>query len=283
MMSLTSVVIVSACLLIIILMYCVTMNINSMLSDVMADFRIAVFIDDRVSANELSQLRGIILEHPEVTSVIYLTPEENRDIWIEERGINPRLYELLGPGMLRRRLDIYIVSVESVSGVAAWLESPELRQMGISNINHASEVVEQLDSIGRAINSASIAIIAVLAVLSVVIITNTIRLTIDGRKNEISIMKYIGATNQFIRGPFVMEGMLLGLTGSTIAITLVVLFYDGLLNLIIDTFLVNVPRAGDMLVSGNSLFPVLIPAGLLIGGLLGTFSSIATIRRYLDV
>jgi len=257
-------------------------NITSLMSNITSDIVIEAYIDDDTPWGQILSMLEIIREHPDVTSVRYISREENIELWRERGNLNPELFENIDPSMVRQYYLITIITIEAVSGVVEWMESPEMFLMGIANINHAADAVATLNSVNRTISVASVSIIAVLAILSVVIITNTIRLTIDGRKNEISIMKFIGSTNSFIRGPFLLEGMILGLAGSAIPLLLVSTFYDRLINSINNNLLSGVLN-NDLFLSGASLLPVMIPSALFLGGFMGFFSSIVTIRKYLDV
>jgi cell division transport system permease protein len=283
MMSLTSVIIVSACLLIMVLMYCVMANISNLMSNITSNIAVLAYIDNDTPWSRINEIRELVSARPEVRYVEYVDREENLRRWSMRPGFNQELFGRIDPNaVLRQYLEITVVNIEAVSGVARWLESPELFLMGIDNVSHASDDIETLNSINRVISTVSFSIIAVLAVLSVVIITNTIRLTIDGRKNEISIMKYIGSTNSFIRGPFLMEGLMLGLVGSAAPLLLVSTFYDRIINSINNNLLSGVLDQ-SLFLPGRSLLPVMVPSALLIGGLLGTLSSTVTIRKYLDV
>jgi cell division transport system permease protein len=207
--------------------------------------------------------------------------EANLANWIERAGIDPNLFDAMTAAALRERFDLTILDAGYVAEVIQWLESPEMVWRGVGHVNHNMDMVEQLSSINRVVSITSSSIIVVLAVLSVVIIMNTIRLTIDGRKTEIGIMKFIGSTNWFIRWPFILEGMILGAIGSLVPIMLIVSFYDRLVRSIMDNVVIGVRN--DILLSGSDIFPGLIPTTLIIGALLGTFSSFVTIRKYLDV
>ena len=283
MMSFTSVIIVSACLLIMTLMYVVTANLSSMLDEVMTDVRIAIFVEDFVPEGQpLLDMRQTLLDHPHITSIIFFTREENLENMIESLGWEE---DLLGgldrTTLLNRRFDLFVNDVENVHEVVSWLENAPIIAPLVYSISSDEEIIGTLIGINRTITIVSASIIGVLAILSVIIIMNTIRLTIDSRKVQIGIMKFIGATNGFIRGPFIFEGMLLGLVGAAIPLLVVITMYDGLMNSLIYG---NIPDVqGLAFLTGGDLFPILIPAVLGIGAFLGVFSSVVTIRKYLNV
>ena len=127
----------------------------------------------------------------------------------------------------------------------------------------------------------SVVIIAILAIISIGIIMNTIKLTVIIRKNEIGIMKYVGATDWFIRWPFIVEGVIIGLIGAAIPSVISWLSYDR----IVDYFNTHISVLNTLvsLKSGSEIFIVTIPVALLVGALLGAVGSITSVRKHLRV
>lgn len=152
---------------------------------------------------------------------------------------------------------------------------------GIESIRHAQQVTDTLMTIDAIFKVVSVVIIAILAVISVGIIMNTIKLTVFIRKNEIGIMKYVGATDWFIRWPFVVEGVIIGLIGAAIPSIISWLTYDR----IVDYFNTHISMLNTLmsLKSGSEIFLVTIPTALLVGALLGAIGSITSIRKHLRV
>lgn len=283
-MSLSSVIIITACLLIVLVMYSLTANINWITSDVESNIPISAFVCDSVDEGDsLIAILHAISAHEHVSQVEYLSREDNLAVWIEREGFDPVALGLDDgvADFLRRRFDVYVEHSPNVRGVAEWLESPQMEGMGIANVNHPADVVEDLVEFNRALRTTSFIVIAVLTLLSIVITATNVRLTIHSRRNEIGIMKFIGSTDWFIRWPFVLEGLFLGMVGAAAAAAMVVIFYDQMTGIIGDTFLFG---AGNLtLLPGTRLFPQIIPMSLLLGGAIGTVSSVVSIRRYLNV
>ncbi len=152
---------------------------------------------------------------------------------------------------------------------------------GIEAIRHAQQLTDTLLAIDAIFKIVSIVIIAILAVISVGIIMNTIKLTVFIRKNEIGIMKYVGATDWFIRWPFVVEGVIIGLIGAAIPSIISWLSYDK----IVDYFNTHISVLNTLmsLKSGSEIFIVTIPVALLVGALLGAIGSITSVRKHLRV
>ena len=152
---------------------------------------------------------------------------------------------------------------------------------GIESIRHAQQLTDTLMAIDAIFKIVSVVIIAILAIISIGIIMNTIKLTVFIRKNEIGIMKYVGATDWFIRWPFIVEGVIIGLIGAAIPSVISWLSYDR----IVDYFNTHISVLNTLvsLKSGSEIFIVTIPVALLVGALLGAVGSITSVRTHLRV
>ena len=152
---------------------------------------------------------------------------------------------------------------------------------GIESIRHAQQLTDTLMAIDAIFKIVSVVIIAILAIISIGIIMNTIKLTVFIRKNEIGIMKYVGATDWFIRWPFIVEGVIIGLIGAAIPSVISWLSYDR----IVDYFNSHISVLNTLmsLKSGSEIFVVTIPVALLVGALLGAVGSITSVRKHLRV
>ena len=152
---------------------------------------------------------------------------------------------------------------------------------GIESIRHAQQLTDTLMAIDAIFKIVSVVIIAILAIISIGIIMNTIKLTVFIRKNEIGIMKYVGATDWFIRWPFIVEGVIIGLIGAAIPSVISWLSYDR----IVDYFNTHISVLNTLMSfkSGRELFIVTIPVALLVGALLGAVGSITSVRKHLRV
>ncbi len=152
---------------------------------------------------------------------------------------------------------------------------------GMENIVHAQGAASTLSTIDTVVRVVSIILVILLCIVSVGIIMNTIKLTVFIRKNEISIMKYVGATDWFIRWPFIIEGLLIGIIGAIIPCAVTWVTYDKLTALIYE----NAPIIERLFhfVSGEDIFMIVVPLCLLLGALLGAIGSINSIRKHLNV
>lgn len=159
--------------------------------------------------------------------------------------------------------------------------SKDYEYIGIEKIKHSKKQSDILLTTNNAVRVISIIIILILAMISVGIIINTIKLTVYVRKNEINIMKYVGATDWFIRWPFVIEGIVIGLIGSLISILICMSFYGKVNQLIYD----NLPIIKGYIDFKSTLemFLIIGPTTLLLGALLGIIGSASSIKKHLNV
>ena len=151
----------------------------------------------------------------------------------------------------------------------------------VKNINSSDETTEKLVSLGNTINIITGIILVLLILISIFIIGNTIKLTVHARRKEISIMKYIGATNSFIRAPFVVEGIIIGTIASMLSVVLIGLAYNMISSRIVGSSLNNI--IGFNLLSFQDLFSLIIIVYALLGIGIGIIGSAMSMRRYLKV
>lgn len=158
---------------------------------------------------------------------------------------------------------------------------PNYEFKGIEKISHAQKVTDVLMTINAVVRVISIVLIIIMSIIAVGIVMNTIKLTVFIRKNEIGIMKYVGATDWFIRWPFIIEGILIGLIGAVIPCVICWGSYDRLL-ILFETKLSMLNNIAT-LKGGAEIFSVIVPVSLVLGALLGAIGSINSIRKHLNV
>ena len=150
---------------------------------------------------------------------------------------------------------------------------------GVEDIQYYRETVEKLTSVTRGLQIGAIVVMAFLIVVCIVVVSNTIKLTVFARSREIRIMKYVGATNWFIRGPFMTEGVIIGVFAALVATVLMGLLYGNVINLIGNQVIaiVSAPliSAGYMIVNMLIIF-------LVLGASIGAWGSIISMRKFLD-
>jgi len=152
---------------------------------------------------------------------------------------------------------------------------------GVRKVNKSDVVAKTLSSVNKLILYVSAAIILILLIVTVFLISNTVTIGITVRKEEIAIMKYIGAKDYFVRGPFIVEGILIGLVGAAIPLAGLYVVYDKAIDYIMTRFSILNNILDFMPVW--DVYKILLPTGLLLGVGIGFIGSFFTIRKHLKV
>ena len=173
--------------------------------------------------------------------------------------------------------EVYVYQVETQDALADYIRSLD----GVREVKQAEGATTTLSTMNRVIGYVSIAIILILLAVSVFLISNTVTIGISVRKEEIGIMKLIGATNLFVRAPFLIEGILIGLVGAAIPLGLLYVVYNRVISYVMTEFSVLANFMAFMPVS--AVFRILLPVGLILGMGIGLVGSIFTIRKHLKV
>ena len=277
-MSLASIITVTSCLLILSFSYSIITNLDFMLSNLSNDLELAVFLDDELSNADIDMIRDEILRIPHVVDIYFVSYEEAEERFSQRFGGSNIFIGLEGKQILPRSFDVKVDSVENQESVKDRLEL--LSDMGIDKVVFSQDAADSFIGLRHGLRIGSITIIIFLSIVSVVIIMNTIKLTVNNRKNEINIMKYVGATDWFIRWPFIIEGVLIGLFGSLLAILVSTFTYSRVSN-----YSASAPLLSFLtdFMPTSSIFGFLIPFCVLLGISIGVIGSTTSIRKHLFV
>lgn len=253
-------------------------NINHIMGTVEDAQAIQVFIADGTKDSEIDALGDKIKEIEGVDSsrVQFLSKEEGFEKYLEKYGDKAYLLEPYKDVVP----DSYIINFTDLS-LAEEVEAAILKLDNVKKITSANETVQKLVSITNGIRIVTFAILAGLVIGAIFIISNTIKLTVYARRKEISIMKYVGATNSFIRWPFIVEGMLIGIFSAAISILLVGGGYKVIATQLLSSSVVQ--NLGITLVSFADMFNLLIIVYLALGIGIGVLGSALSMRKYLEV
>ena len=213
-MSLASVASVASSLFVLGIMLCIVLNINFISEQTKEQFNsVQVFLVDDLSQDDILLVKSKIESIDNVRSITYETKEQALINLKERWGENSYLLE----GIENPLQNSYIVEIEDTQKADQMVADIQ-KLDNIDDISYYKDIVQQLNSIASTVNKFGLALMALLSFVSVFIIATTIKLTLYARKREIFIMKYIGATNWFVRWPFIIEGLILGFIGAVIAI-----------------------------------------------------------------
>jgi len=280
-MTLASIGTISACLLILGISYCIAANVDYMMEDLENSIGITAFMNEDITEVERIKLEEKIRNHPDIESVTYVSPEEAWKRFKEQ--IKEDGEELLAgleednPLSGSASFEIYLKNPERQGEVLSFLETVE----GIRSINHAKDTADILISFNQMVRIISLILIAILALIGILLMTNTIKLTVYIRKNEINIMKYVGATDSFIKLPFLVEGIFIGLLGALIPLGVIWISYQFIVRKIYEEF--SVIQNLLTFLDAKDIFIVLGPISILIGGIIGMIGSSISVRKHLNV
>ena len=275
-MSLASIFSILAMLLILGMFFIITVNINLFTEVVKQDYdQIEVFLLDDTDESQAQQLMDKIRARDGVTDVQYRSKDEALDVLKERWGESGYLLDSLGDNPLPASILISVESLDNAGDVAAYAGTLD----GIEDVQYYRETVEKLTKITNFLQIGALVIMAFLVVVSVVVVSNTVKLTVFARAKEIRIMKYVGATNWFIRGPFLAEGIIIGMLAALVSTGLIALIYKELIAAIGPQVLaiVSMPLISTQYMTENMLIIFLA-----LGMSIGACGSIISMRKFLD-
>ncbi len=213
-MSVASIGTVAVSLFILGMFLIIVMNMNRMASSLESQVQISVYLKDDISKQDVKDLQDDLQNMQGIASVTFVGKEKAMERFKERLGdLNFLLVALGDPNPLPDSFEVTVKQPEMVKTAAAAISN----YSGVESAKYGQDVVEHLFDITRLIRIFGLALMAILAGATLFIISNTIRLTVFARRKEIAIMKYVGATDWFIRWPFLLEGIVLGCCGGVIA------------------------------------------------------------------
>ena len=288
--SLASVATISACLFLFGLFYAIVANFQNILKTAEEGVSVTVFFHSEwdgceshaegqiPSEQRLEEIGQEIAKRTEVSDVQFKSADEawatfGPDYFGEDYSEGFPENPLAGEDSY----EIFLSDVSMQDALVTWLQSiPEVRK-----VNYSEMTANTLSGLNLLIAYESMGIIVILLAVSIFLISNTVAIGISVRSEEINIMKYIGATDFFVRAPFVLEGMLIGLIGAAVPLGLIYSLYNYALNYIVDRFLV---LSGFLkFLSVDEVFHFLTPVSLGVGVGIGFLGSISTVRKHLHV
>ncbi|MEJ8788592.1 permease-like cell division protein FtsX [Dorea sp. ICN-14282] len=281
MFSIASVATMAACIFLFGLFYAIVMNFNYIVEKAEEGVAITVFFDDDATESEKEDI-GEKLEKAEgVLEVKYVSADEAwdkfKDDYFGESGELAEGFKNDNPLANSDNYEVYMADVSKQKDVVSYAETLD----GVRKVNKSDVVAKTLTSVNKLVGYISIAIIAILLAVSIFLISNTVTMGITVRREEIAIMKYIGAKDGFVRAPFVIEGLLIGVIGALIPLVLLYFMYDKAVAYVMTRFsLLN--NIIDFLPVAH-VYRTLLPVGIALGVGIGFVGSFFTIRKHLKV
>lgn len=288
--SLASIATISACLFLFGLFYSIVANFQNILKTAEEGVSVTVFFHSEMdnceshtegqipSEQRIEEIGQDIARRAEVSEVQFQSADEawatfGPDYFGEDYAEGFPENPLAGEDTY----EIFLSDVSMQDALVTWLQSiPEVRK-----VNYSEMTANTLSGLNLLIAYVSMGIIVILLAVSIFLISNTVAIGISVRSEEINIMKYIGATDFFVRAPFVLEGMLIGLIGAAVPLGLIYSLYNYALNYVVNRFMV---LSGFLnFLSVDEVFHFLIPVSLGVGVGIGFLGSISTVRKHLHV
>ncbi len=281
MFSLASIVTMAACIFIFGIFYSIVTNVNHIVKSVEEDVPITVLFEENVGKEVIEDVGRRIKARPEVLDVKFVSADEAwetfRDQYFGESKDAAEGFQDDNPLANSANYEVYVKEIERQGSLVEYVEGLE----GVREVRQSEGAAKTLGSFNRLVALISIAIIAILLIVAIFLISNTISTGITIRREEIGIMKLIGATDLFVRTPFLLEGIILGLIGAGIPLAALFVMYNQVISRILEKF--QVLDGILQFVPASQVFRVLLPVSLALGMGIGFFGSLFTTRKHLKV
>jgi cell division transport system permease protein len=273
-MSITAITTTFICILVLGVALLVSSHVEGVIGSVREDVSVEVFFPPDASQQEIDKVRSAVEGYPEVSSVNYVSKEEALETFKETFADQPEIYEGIDPGVLPASLQVQLENPAAADEVAQRLR--EDHRFTDDNLSYPQQTIERLNKVTSYMILGLYGATALFLISSVLLISNAIRLSIFARRKEIEVMKLVGASDSFVRTPFVFEGLVQGLIGAGLAALTV-----GWINFLFVDWsqdaLPFVPISGDA-VNTLLILAVLVVVGVAIG-VIGSFLSVTRFLR----
>lgn len=280
MFSLASLLTMAACIFLFGVFYCIVINVTAITQKVEEQVPITVFFDEGTTEEEMQAVGDQIQERSEVSKIEF---ESGDQAWEEFKdkyfGGSDAAdgFKDDNPLVNSSNYRVYLNKIESQTALADYIRTLD----HVREVNQSEEAANTLGSFNSIVTYVSMAVILLLLIIAIFLISNTVSVGITVRSEEINIMKYIGATDSFVRAPFLLEGMVLGFVGAVIPLAILYFGYQNVVAYILSKF--NVIANSVNFVSVNRIFALLLPVGLVLGIGIGLIGSVLTTRKHLQV
>ena len=276
--SLASMATISACLFMFGIFYSLVANFQYIVKEAQDGVAVTVFFEEGISDERIAEIGSLIEKRAEVSHVNFVSAdaawESFKDDYLGEYADG---FGDDNPLPNSANYEVYLNDVSMQDSLVTYVESLE----GVRRVNRSEVTANTLSGMNKLICYASAGIIAILLAVSIFLISNTVTIGISVRKEEINIMKYIGATDFFVRAPFVIEGILIGLAGSVLPLAIIYVIYNNVIAYVSTRFSMLSQLLKFLTV--DQVFQVLMPISLIIGIGIGFFGSFSTVRKHIRV
>lgn len=275
--TLASVATISACLFLFGLFYSILTNFQYIVMNAQQGVSVSVFFDEGISDQRMQEIGEMITKRVEVREAQFVSAEET---W---EGFKEEYLGEFAEGFTENVLadyahyDVYMSDVSMQPALVTYLESID----GVRKVNQSAVTAQTLTGVNAIISYVTVGIIGILFAVSIFLISNTVTIGISVRKEEIQVMKYIGATDFFVRAPFVIEGMIIGVIGAIIPLAAVYVIYNQAMLYVAERF-AYLSQLMQFL-EAEVVFANLAPVCMGLGVGIGFIGSFTTVRKHLSV
>lgn len=284
MFSAASIATMAACIFLFGLFFSLVINFRYIVKNAEENVSVTVLFDEDADQSTINEIGEKIKKYKGVTDVKYISAEDAWDDFktqyfgnTEEADKWAEGFENDNPLANSSSYSVYIDKIENQDALVQYIEGLD----GVREVNQLKGATQTLSTFNKLISYVAVAIILILLCVAVFLISNTVSIGISIRKEEIGIMKLIGATNSFVRAPFIIEGIIIGLIGSVIPLILLFILYNKVVEYILTRF--SMLNSVMTFLNVYQVFEVLVPVALVLGMGIGLFGSIITIRKHLKV
>ena len=284
MFSAASIATMTACIFLFGLFFSLLINFRYIVKNAEEGVAVTVLFDDGVDQATINSIGEQIKAYKGVTKVEYVSAEEAWDEWSKQYFGDTELESEMAEGFKNDNplansssYSVYVDKIEHQDALVKYIEGLD----GVREVNQLKGATQTLSSFNTLLTYISVAIILILLCVAVFLISNTVAIGISIRNEEIGIMKLIGATNFFVRAPFLIEGMIIGLIGAIIPLVLLFVMYKKVIEYVLTKF--SMLSSVVQFMSVTQVFEVLTPVALILGMGIGLFGSVITIRKHLRV
>lgn len=275
--TLASIATISACLFLFGVCFSIVMNFRNMIKNAENGVSVTVLFDEGISDERIAQIGEIINSHSAVSKAVFVSADEAWESFkVEYLGEYADGFTE-NPLAESENYQIYLNDVSRQAEFVSYMETID----GVRQVNRSEITADTFVGLEKAVAYVSIAIIVILLCVSIFLISNTVTIGIAVRKEEISIMKYIGATDYFVRAPFVIEGIIIGAIGSLVPLAIIYFSYNEIIKYVSTEF--SVLKKFMVFLPVTDIFHYLLPISVALGVGIGFFGSLFTVRRHLHV
>ena len=279
--SLASMATMAACIFMFGIFFCMVQNFQHFVREAEEGVAVTVLFDEGTTEDEILEIGQGLTKRDGVSEVVYVSADEAWKSYQEKyfEG-NPEVAEAFvddNPLANSSNLEIYMKDISKQDDLVTYIESLDK----VRKVNRSDSVASMLTDFNRLVSYVSVAIIGLLLAVAIFLINNTVAIGISVRREEIGIMKLIGATDYFVRAPFVVEGIVIGLIGAAIPLGILYVLYGRIIDYIGEkfSFISNMMKFLPV----DEVFHTLVPVALILGVGIGFIGSRITIRKHLKV